>query len=80
MTRIAACWSNGQHYEIRDTDGRIITADEGRKICADQYRIDTTARAKRRDATATKKLKGAGRDRKESQSAPVTDPPPNHAT
>jgi transposase len=31
MTRIAACWRNGQHYELRDTDGRLITPEEGRK-------------------------------------------------
>ncbi len=80
MTRIAACWRNGQLYELRDTDGRVITAEEGRKICADRYRIDTSNRAKRRNTTTAKKLKGAGQDRKESQSAPVTDPPPKHST
>lgn len=25
ITRIAACWRNGQLYELRDTDGRSIT-------------------------------------------------------
>jgi len=80
MTRIAACWRNGQLYEIRDTDGRQITAEEGRRICADRYRIDPASRAKRRNATTTQKLKRAGRDKKESQSAPVTDPPQQHHT
>lgn len=80
MTRIAACWRNGQLYEIRDTDGRLITAEEGRKICAQRYRIDPATRAKRRNATTAKKLKGTGPDRKESQSAPVTSPPRHKAT
>ena len=40
MTRIAACWRNGQLYKLRDVDSRLITADEGRRICADRYRID----------------------------------------
>jgi transposase len=80
VTRIAACWRNGQLYEIRDTNGQLITAEEGRKICADRYRIDPASRAKRRNATTSKKLKGADRDKKESQSAPVTSPPQTQPT
>lgn len=80
VTRIAACWRNGQLYEIRDTNGQLITAEDGRKICADRYRIDPTSRAKRRNATTSKKLKGADRDKKESQSAPVTSPPQTQPT
>ena len=49
-------------------------------ICADRYRIDPATRAKRRNATTAKKLKRAGRDKKESQSAPVTDPPHHEHT
>ncbi len=79
-TRIAACWRNGQLYEIRDTNGSVITAEEGRKICAERYTIDPATRAKRRNATTAKKLKRVGRDKKESQSAPVTDPPQQQHT
>lgn len=80
MTRIAACWRNGQLYELRDTDGTPITETEGRKICAERYKIDRATRAARRNKTTAKKLKEAGRDRKESQSVPVTDPPTNDGT
>jgi len=80
-TRIAACWRNGQHYELRDIDGRLITEAEGKEICATRYKIDPATRASRRNNTQTKTLKQrASRDRKESQSAPVTDPPQQQPT
>lgn len=78
VTRIAASWRNGQLYELRDTDGRRITEAEGRAICAERYKIDPATRAARRNPTNTPKR--AGRDKKESQSAPVTDPPTTNAT
>ena len=78
VTRIAACWRNGQLYELQDTDGRVITEAEGRAICAERYRIDPATRAARRNPTNTPKR--VGRDKKESQSAPVTDPPTVNAT
>lgn len=78
VTRIAACWRNGQLYELRDTDGRPITEAEGRAICAERYKIDPATRAARRNPTNTPKR--VGRDKKESQSAPVTDPPTINAT
>ena len=78
VTRIAACWRNGQLYELRDTDGRVITEAEGRAICAERYKIDPATRAARRNPTNTPKR--VGRDKKESQSAPVTDPPTINAT
>jgi transposase len=34
VTRIAACWRNDQTYDLRDLDGRPITEDQGRAICA----------------------------------------------
>jgi transposase len=34
VTRIAACWRADQPYELRDLEGRTITAAEGRVICA----------------------------------------------
>ena len=78
VTRIAACWRNGQLYELRDTDGRPITEAEGRAICTERYKIDPATRAARRNPTNTPKR--VGRDNKESQSAPVTDPPTTNAT
>jgi len=80
VTRIAACWRAGEHYELRDTNGRPITQAEGRNICKTRYRIAPETRAARRSKTTTAKLKRTGRDRKESQSAPVTDPPTTNPT
>ena len=81
ITRIAACWRNGEHYQLRDVDGRSITEAEGREICSTRYKIDAATRASRRNATKAKKLKQrTGPDRKESQSAPVTSPPQQDAT
>ena len=77
-TRIAACWRNGQLYELRDTNGALITPEEGRAICAERYKIDPVTRAARR--TTNPGAARAGRDRKESQSAPVTSPPHTNAT
>ncbi len=77
MSRIAACWRNGTRYELRDTDGRVITEDEGRAICAERYKVTPELRAKRRKASAAKTLKGrASRRRKESaEAAPASGPP-----
>lgn len=82
MTRIAACWRNGQRYILRDVDGREITEAEGRAICADRYKIDPAVRAARRRAGNAKTLKrGAGRRKKEStEAAPATDPPAAQTT
>jgi transposase len=79
MTRIAACWRNGQHYVLRDVDGREITEAEGRAICADRYKITAEVRAARRRANkASSQKKGTGRRRKESAAkvAPAPDPSP----
>jgi transposase len=76
ITRIAACWRNGQTYEIRDIDGTLITEAEGRRICAERYAITPEIRAARRQAKRAKKLKmGTGRHKKEStEAAPVLGP------
>lgn len=72
VTRIAACWRNGQLYELRDTDGRPITEEEGRAICAERYKIDAATRAARRNAAQPKRT---GRREKEStKAAPAADP------
>jgi hypothetical protein len=72
ITRIAACWRNGQLYELRDTDGRPITEAEGRKICADRYKIDAATRVAHRNGTQPKRT---GRRGKEStEAAPAAGP------
>ena len=77
ITRIAACWRNGQHYELRDVDGSPITEAEGRAICADRYKIDPAIRAARRRTNTAKHLKArTSRRRKEStEAAPASGPP-----
>jgi transposase len=72
ITRIAACWRNGQRYELHDTDGRVITEAEGRKICAERYKIDATTRAARRNGHQPQRT---DRGNKEStKAAPATGP------
>ena len=76
ITRIAACWRNGQAYELRDIDGSLITETKGRQICAERFAITPEIRAARRQATRAKQQKmGTGRHKKEStEAAPVLGP------
>lgn len=76
LTRIAACWRNGQRYVLRDTDGRVITPAEGRQICADRYAIPDDVRRRRRRTTKTKQQKGrtGRRDQESTTAAPASDP------
>ena len=60
VTRIAACWRTDERYVIRDLDGRVLTDQEGRTICAAM--------------TPQIAVTGTGRRSKESQSAPSTGP------
>lgn len=75
LTRIAACMRNGQHYIIRDVDGRQITEAEGRQIVTTKYKIDP----KKRDKAAHRRMnqrrrKAAGQESQKSQSAPTSQP------
>lgn len=74
MTRIAACWRNGERYVVRDVDGGEITDAEGRAICAERYQIPPEIRAGRRRTTDAKVLKQrTSRRKKEStEAAPAT--------
>lgn len=74
LTRIAACWRNGTPYQLRDLDGRVITAQQARAIIAERYSIPPELRSARNTCTAT------GRRNKESQRAPSTGPSPTNAT
>lgn len=72
ITRIAACWRNGQLYELRDTDGRAITEEEGRAICAERYKIDATTRAARRNTAQPKRTDR--REKESTEAAPAAGP------
>lgn len=82
ITRIAACWRNGERYVLRDVDGREISDTEGRQICADRYRIPPEVRRNRRSPTTTKKHKGrtGQRNQKSAKAAPATDPSTHQPT
>jgi transposase len=83
MTRIAACWRNGERYILRDTDGNEIAEAEGRAICAALYKVTPEERAARRTERKAKQLKkGTSRSRKESTTkiAPAPGPSPQKAT
>jgi hypothetical protein len=83
ITRIAACWRKGEHYQLRDEYGEAITEAEGKAACADRFKIDPKVRAARRRNTPAKVLKNrAGRGRKESTKkvAPAIDPPDEKAS
>jgi transposase len=71
LTRIVSCWRAGTPYVIRDLDGTVLTAQEGRRICEARYPVSAQLRAQRR---TTRRLKrGTSRRNKESASAPSTD-------
>jgi transposase len=76
MTRIAACWRNGERYVLRDVDGRQITEAEGRAICRERYTVTTAERQRRQRPTTAKQHKGrTGRRGKEStEAAPAASP------
>ncbi len=83
ITRIAACWRKGEHYQLRDEYGDAITEAQGKAACADRFKIDPKVRAARRRNTPAKVLKNrAGRGRKESAQkvAPAIDPPRKQAS
>ena len=76
MTRIAACWRNGQRYELKDLDGTPITDAEGRAICTDRYKVDPAVRAARRQTSTAKQLKQrtSRRGKESTKAAPASGP------
>ena len=75
LTRIVSSWRIGQPYIIRDTDGTVITADEGRKIVRELHAIDPKVRDKAAHTRMAQRRKGrTGREQKESPGAPASRP------
>ena len=58
LTRVVACLRKGNHYELRDIDGSLITAAEGQAIVVNRYKIPTDIREARRSVA---KVRGAAR-------------------
>jgi transposase len=75
-TRIAACWRRREHYVLRDTDGRVITEEEGRAIVAERFKISDEVRQARRRVTRAKTLKNGtgGRKKESTKAAPAPGP------
>ena len=75
LTRIAACMRTGQHYVIRDVDGREVTENEGKAIVKTNHRPDQTKRVaaagRRREQ---RRRQATGRESQKSQSAPTSRP------
>jgi transposase len=77
LTRIIACWRNGEHYILRDVDGRPVSEAEGRQIVREKYKVDPQNRQRLAGQRRAQRLKGrTGRERKESQGAPASRPAP----
>jgi transposase len=75
LTRIGSCVRNHQPYVIRDINGTPLTPQQGRRIVQDRYQIDPAVRKANRKARASQTIKGrAGREKKESTSAPSHRP------
>ena len=71
LARIVSCWRSGEHYVIRDTDGTVLTPDDGRRIISERYTVNPRLRAQRR---TTKPSEWTSRRNKESRGAPSTGP------
>jgi transposase len=75
LTRIATCWRTGEHYILRDTDGRPITPEEGRRIVRTHHIIDKKIRINAASKRYSQRQKGrTDREQQESPSAPVHRP------
>jgi hypothetical protein len=75
LTRIATCWRTGEHYVLRDTDGRPITPEEGRRIVRIHHAVDQQTPIKAANTRQSKRRKGrTGREQQESPSAPIHRP------
>jgi transposase len=79
LTRIAACLRNRTTYQLRDTDGRVITEQQGREIVAQRYTIPPKTRAARRNLNgATRQPRRNERAKKgvakRSEAPPVPEP------
>jgi transposase len=76
ISRIAACWRNGERYVLRDTAGNEITPQQGREICSERFAVTREVRRSRRQVSKAKLQKGRmGRHKEEStEAAPVLGP------
>ena len=76
LTRIVACWRQGERYVLRDVDGRIVDVAEARTIIAARYTVPATVRARGRTVGGNR----TGRRSEGSRSAPSPSPSLAHAS
>lgn len=79
LTRIAACLRSNTRYQLHDTDGTLITEEQGREIVAQRYTIPPEVRAaRRRLVTTTRQPRKNERAKtgvaKRSEAPPVPQP------
>ncbi|WP_201258335.1 IS110 family transposase [Mycobacterium kansasii] len=75
LTRIATCWRTGEHCVLRDTDGRPLTPEQGRRIVRTRHAVDKQTRINAADTRQSQRRKGrTGREQQESPSAPIHRP------
>lgn len=79
LTRIAACLRNNTRYQLHDTDGTLITEEQGRAIITQRYAIPPETRAaRRRLVTTTRQPRRNERAKtgvaKRSEAPPVLQP------
>jgi transposase len=55
LTRIVACLRTNTHYELRDIDGRPITAADGRAAVAARYQVPAAIREARRSVSRARR-------------------------
>lgn len=80
LTRIAACLRTTTAYQLRDTDGTAITAQQGRAIITERYTIPPAIRAARRKLTGrTRQPRRNERANKEVAKRSETPPVPRPA-
>lgn len=76
LTRIVACWRKGEHYVLRDVDGRVVDTVEARAIIAARYTVPAAIRARGRAISRHR----TGRRDEGSRSAPSPSPSAGHAS
>jgi hypothetical protein len=73
LTQIATCWRTGQHFTLRDTDGRVLTAAESRQIVKTKYKVGKQIRINAANTRQYRRRKNrTGREQQESPSAPTS--------
>lgn len=77
LTRIVACWRTGEHYVLRDVDGRAVDPAEARAIIAARYTVPEEVRLRRAQVP---RAPGTGRRHQGSRGAPAAGPSAGHAT